>query len=169
MARPGPDAVKTVPGFRTRLLPAVGPALETAIVRAVMEFRVTEPLVDVVRPEPLIRAILTAPVPALRVAPGPMVMTDAPGWRLALTVARSDPPVLAVRFREPLPMVIGAFSSIDRPEVRVRVPAVAPPTFRALIKVMSLEASSVMLVPLARAAARPATGTKLVPVGLSAK
>ena len=168
MARPGPDAVRTVPGFRTRLLPAVGPALETAIVRAVMAFRVTEPLVDVVRPAPAARAMLTAPVPALIVAPGAMVMTDAPAWRLALTVVRSDPPVLAVRFRLPLPVVIEAFSRIDRPDVRVRVPPAPPPTFRALARVMSLEASSVMLVPLARAAARPATETLLVSVGLVA-
>ena len=169
MARPVPDAVRTVPGFRTMLLPVVVPALETAIVWAVMVFNVTEPLVAVVRPVPAVRAILTAPVPALMVAPGPMVMTAAPDWRLALTVVRSDPPELAVRFRPPLAVVIEASNRIDRPAVRASVPPVLPPTVRALARVMSLEASSAILVPLARAAARPATETLLVPVGLVAK
>ena len=77
--------------------------------------RVIAPLVGMVSPAPLVSEMETIPVPALMLVPAFIVMTAGPARRLALTVARSLPPLLAIRLRLPSSVVIDALSSIERP------------------------------------------------------
>ena len=171
IARPVPEAVNTAPGRTMISLPAVGPALETLIEPAVMDPSVMSPLVGVMSPAPGKMRAENAPVPALIETPEAIVISAAPVPRLALTVARSEPPVFASSVRAPLSVTMLALSRIERPARRV----IAPPlpdellTVKAEFTVMSLEASKLIDWPVDRNCARADAETLLVPVALSPK
>ena len=132
--------------FSTTLEAAVVPWLMADTVLAVTLLSVMLPEPLLVRPAPLRRLMATAPVPALRAVPEPMVMA-------ALPVSRSESRTplargsLAISVMLPLPVLMLALISTERPASRVSAPVADPPEVMAVFTVMSLSALRMTAVP----------------------